>query len=158
MANGIGLWNKSTWKAQNMGNWRLQKGLTVIPCSEVLKKKWGPSREIKTYHVQIVAGGHKQIQGVNYTKTFSAAAKLPSVHVVLANRVMLDWEIHKVILMFPSKKQYTWRYLGELKNQGKKERYALLWVGWHLCSMSLFLHLGFDHLSVSLGQWTDFRM
>ena len=44
----------------------------------------------------IVAGGHKQIEGINYTETFSAAAKLPSVCVVLAKAAMLDWEIHHV--------------------------------------------------------------
>ena len=37
----------------------LPKGQTVIPCSEVLKEKQGPSGKIETYHVQIVAGGHK---------------------------------------------------------------------------------------------------
>ena len=40
--------------------------------------------------------GHKQIEVVNYTETFSAAAKLPLVCVVLANAVMPDWEIHQV--------------------------------------------------------------
>ena len=72
------------------------KGQTIIPCSKILKEKRGPSGEIKTYCVQIVAGGHKQIESVNYTETFSAAAKLPLVHVVLANAAMLDWEIHQV--------------------------------------------------------------
>ena len=46
--------------------------------------------------VRIVAGGHKQVEGVNYTETFTAATKLPSVRVILANAARLDWEIRHV--------------------------------------------------------------
>ena len=38
----------------------------------------------------------RQVEGVNYTETFSAAAKMPSVQVVLANATEHDWEIHHV--------------------------------------------------------------
>ena len=43
-----------------------------------------------------MAGGHKQVEGINYTETFSAAVKMPSVHVVLANTAERDWEIHQI--------------------------------------------------------------
>ena len=74
----------------------LPEGQTAIPCSEVLKEKHGPNGEVQTYRVRIIAGGHKQVEGVNYTETFAAAAKLPSVRVILANVARLDWEIHHV--------------------------------------------------------------
>lgn len=48
---------------------------------------------------QMVSGGHRQVKGVNYTvytKTFSAAAKMPTVHAVLANAAHQDWEIEHV--------------------------------------------------------------
>ena len=61
-----------------------------------MKEKQGPSGEIETFQVQIVAGGHKQVAGINYSETFSAAAKLSLVHVILANVAMLDWEVHQV--------------------------------------------------------------
>jgi hypothetical protein len=48
----------------------------AIPCDEVLRKKRGPNGEIQSYRVRIVAGGHKQVEGVDYTETFS------TVHVV----------------------------------------------------------------------------
>ena len=44
----------------------------------------------------IVAGGHRQVEGVNYSKTFSSAAKMPTVRVVLANAATQDWEIEHV--------------------------------------------------------------
>jgi hypothetical protein len=47
----------------------------MIPYKEVLREKLGPTGEIESYRVRIVAGGHKQIEGENYTETFSAATK-----------------------------------------------------------------------------------
>jgi hypothetical protein len=74
----------------------LPAGHTAIPCNEVLKIKRGPAGEIQSYRVRIVAGGHKQVEGVNYTETFSAAAKMPTVRVVLANAAVQDWEIEHI--------------------------------------------------------------
>jgi len=80
-----------TWVVED-----LPKGHTLIPCSEVLKVKQGPNGEIQSYRVQIVAGGHRQVEGVNYSETFSAAAKMPTVCAVLANAAEQDWEIEHV--------------------------------------------------------------
>ena len=74
----------------------LPKQHTAIPCSEVLKIKQGPDGEIKRYRVRIVAGGHRQIEGINYMETFSSAAKMPMVHMVLANATEQNWEIEHV--------------------------------------------------------------
>ena len=49
-----------------------------------------------TFQVRIVTGGHKQVEGLNHTKTFSAAEIMPSVHLVLANTAQLDWQIHHI--------------------------------------------------------------
>ena len=70
--------NAKEWQAA-LGTWvteALPDGYTAIPCNEVLRKKRGPNGEILSYRVRIVAGGHKQVEGVNYTETFS------TVHVV----------------------------------------------------------------------------
>ena len=75
---------------------KLPHGHTPIPCSKVIKVKRGPNGEIKSYRVRIVAGGHCQVEGVNYTETFSAAAKMPTVCVVLANAAHQNWEIEHV--------------------------------------------------------------
>jgi len=84
---------------EKFGTWvveDLPKGHTAIPCSEVLKIKRGPNGEIQSYQVRIVAGGHRQVEGVNYSETFLAAAKMPTVHAVLANTAQQDWEIEHV--------------------------------------------------------------
>jgi len=74
----------------------LPKGHTAIPCSEVLKIKRGPNGEIQSYRMRIVAGGRRQVEGVNYSETFSAAAKMPTTCAVLANATQQDWEIEHV--------------------------------------------------------------
>ena len=84
---------------EKMGTWIIEDlpaGHTAIPCSEVLRIKRGPDGEIQSYRVRIVAGGHRQVEGLNYTETFSAAAKMPTVRVVLANAAEQDWEIEHV--------------------------------------------------------------
>ena len=84
---------------EKLGTWvveSLPPGHTAIPCSEVVKVKRGPNGEVQSYRVRIVAGGHKQVEGVNYTETFSAAAKMPTVRAVLANAAHQDWEIEHI--------------------------------------------------------------
>jgi hypothetical protein len=51
---------------------------------------------VQSYRVRIVAGRHRQIEGINYTETFSAAAKMPTVRAVLANAAHQAWEIEHV--------------------------------------------------------------
>ena len=67
---------------QKLGTWVMEDlptGQTAIPCSEVVRVKRGLDRKVQSYRVQIVAGRHRQVEGVNYTETFSAAAKMPTV-------------------------------------------------------------------------------
>ena len=96
-------WNKALDyeidQLEKLGTWvveNLPKGHTAIPCSEVLKIKRGPEGEIQSYRIRILAGGHRQVEGVNYTETFSPAAKMPTVCIVLANAAEQDWEIDHV--------------------------------------------------------------
>ena len=84
---------------EKLGTWVIEdlpKGHNTIPCSAVLKEKHGPDGEITSYRVRIVAGGHRQVEGVNYSETFSSVAKMPTVQVVLANAATQDWEIEHV--------------------------------------------------------------
>ena len=53
----------------------LLAGHTAILCSEVLRVKRGPDGVVQSYCIRIVAGGHRQVEGINYTETFYAVAK-----------------------------------------------------------------------------------
>jgi len=74
----------------------LPAGKKAIPVMAVLKTKPGEDSGDNTYRVRYVAGGHKQIEGIDYSETFAAAAKMPSFRVVLGNAAQEDWEIHQV--------------------------------------------------------------
>ena len=74
----------------------LPPGQMTIPCSEVVRVKQGPDGKVQSYRVRIVAGGHRQTEGVNYTETFSAAAKMPTVRTVLTNAATQDWEMEHI--------------------------------------------------------------
>jgi len=111
----------------------------AIPSNEVLKHKRGPDGEVKSYRVRIVAGGHRQVHGVNYTETFLSAAKMPTV------RVVLNAPLKETVYMKPPH--------GVLKpgEEGKvcrllKGLYGLKQAGrgWYLEMTKVFIqHLGF---------------
>ena len=84
---------------KKLGTWVIEdlpKGHNTIPCSAMLKEKCGLDGEITSYQVHIVAGGHRQVEGVNHSETFSSVAKMPTVQVILANAATQDWEIEHV--------------------------------------------------------------
>ena len=73
----------------------LPQGHTAIPCSKVIKVKCRPNSETLSYWVRIIAGGHRQVKGINYMETFSAPAKMPTVHVVLAQYFTVPHIVHR---------------------------------------------------------------
>ena len=78
---------------EKLGTWKvvdLPAGHTAIPCSEVVRVKRGLNGDIQSYRVRIVAGGHNQVEGVNYTETFLAAAKMSTIHTIPANAASQD--------------------------------------------------------------------
>ena len=63
-----------TWSIEN-----LPPKHKAIPFNEVLRYKQGPDGKRNSYRVHIIAGGHRQVHGVNYTETFSSAAKMSTI-------------------------------------------------------------------------------
>ena len=88
-----------TSQLKKHGTWVVQDlplGQTAIPCSKVVRVKRGPDSEVQSYRVRIVARGHRQVEGINYTGTFLAAAKMPTICVVLMNAAHQDWEMEHI--------------------------------------------------------------
>lgn len=52
----------------------LPPGQTAILCSEVIKVKHSPDGDVKNYRVRIVAGGHKQVEDINYTEMLCSSS------------------------------------------------------------------------------------
>jgi Reverse transcriptase (RNA-dependent DNA polymerase) len=152
---------------EKLGTWKVEDlpaGQTAIPCSKVIRVKRGPNGEVQSYRVRIVAGGHRQTEGVNYTETFSTAAKMPTVRAVLANAAHQDWEIEHVDVKSTylnaelKKTIYMKAPRGVLKpgQKGKvlrlkKGLYGLKQVGrgWYLEMLRVFVkELGFTRLAI----------
>ena len=79
-----------------MGSQRLTRGADHDPLLRSLQRKRGSSGKIEAFQVQIVAGEHKLVAGINYSETLPEAVKLFSVCIILANAAMLDWKAHQI--------------------------------------------------------------
>ena len=122
---------------EKLGMWvaeDLPPGQMAIPCSEVVKVKRGPNGKVQSYSVQIMAGGHRQVEGVDYTETFSAAAKMLTICAVLANAAHQDWEIEHVdvkctYLKAPLKETIYMKPLKEVLKPGEEGKVLRLLKG-----------------------------
>src|ERR1700749_2788619 len=109
----------------------LPKGETVIPYSLVFKEKRSADGNIESYRVRLVAGGHRQTEGINYDETFSSAAKSPTVRTVFGHAASEDWEIDQIdvksaYLYAPLKERVYMKALpGMLKGEEGKVLYVL---------------------------------
>jgi hypothetical protein len=74
----------------------LPKGGTVIPYGLLFKEKCSADGNIDSYWVQLVAGGHRQTEGINYDETFLSAARLPTVRTMFGHAASEDWEIKQI--------------------------------------------------------------
>ena len=72
------------------------EGVNILLCSIVFKTKYRLNNEVVERWVRIVVGGHRQKKGVDCTKSFHAAAKMPSTYVTLGHAVKHDWKIIQV--------------------------------------------------------------
>jgi len=83
-----------SWELGKFSTYHLAPSQYLIHWSS--KEKLGPDGDVYTHQIRVVAGGHKQVYGVDYNEMFATAAKMPSVRVVLANGAQQDWEMHQV--------------------------------------------------------------
>jgi hypothetical protein len=151
---------------EKLGTWKIIDKPTnkpIIPNSIVLKEKTNADGEIMTRCVRIVAGGHRQMYSVDYTETFSSAAKMLSVRVILALAAQLDWEIHQVDVksayLNATLKEEVYMHppnqVLKLGQEGKvcrllKAMYGLKQAGhkWYETLAAVFRELGYSRLSV----------
>jgi hypothetical protein len=68
----------------------------IVPTHYVCKKKCNAQGEIDKYKVRFVAGGHKQIYGVNYEEIFAPVAKVMSHRINLAYVAQRGWATYQL--------------------------------------------------------------
>ena len=80
-----------TWKLTPLPSNR-----TPISSKWVFKIKTNADGTIDKYKARLVARGFSQVQGIDYTETFSPVVKLNSIKVLLALATQYNFEIHQL--------------------------------------------------------------
>ena len=64
-----------------------------IGCKWIYKRERGVDGRMETFKPRLVAKGFTQKEGIYYEETFSAAAMLKSIRILLSIAVVLDYEM-----------------------------------------------------------------
>ena len=71
----------------------LPEGIVSISCKWIYKRKHGPEGKVEIFKARLIAKGYTQKSGIDYEETFSPAAMLKSIGILLAIAVHYDYEI-----------------------------------------------------------------
>eukprot|EP00253_Pinus_taeda_P034587 PITA_34587 len=74
----------------------LPKGCKLVRCKWVYRTKYGPDGKVDKHKARLVAKGFSQVEGIDYTETFSPVAKMNSVRLVLSLAASFKWEVHQM--------------------------------------------------------------
>ncbi|KAJ4796184.1 Retroelement pol polyprotein-like [Rhynchospora pubera] len=69
---------------------------TAIGCKWVYRIKYHSDGSIERYKARLVVLGNRQVEGIDYTKTFAPVAKMVSVRTFLAVAIAKGWELHQM--------------------------------------------------------------
>ena len=72
----------------------LPQGRKLLKTKWVYKVKHGPTGEVKSFKVRLVACGFAQIFGVDFDETYSPVARLTSLRIVFAVAAQLGLRVH----------------------------------------------------------------
>ena len=66
----------------------------LVQCKWIFQTKIVVDGSDVKYKARLVAKGYSQVQGVDYTKTFSPVAKMDLIRLVLAIAASKGWKVH----------------------------------------------------------------
>eukprot|EP00253_Pinus_taeda_P024205 PITA_24205 len=71
----------------------LPKGRKLVRCKWVYKTKYGLHGKVDKHKAPLVAKGFSQVEGIDYTETFSPITKMNSIHLILSLATSFKWEV-----------------------------------------------------------------
>eukprot|EP00253_Pinus_taeda_P004413 PITA_04413 len=74
----------------------LPKRRKLVRCNWVYRTNFSPDGKVDKHKARLVAKGFSQVEGIDYTKTFSPVAKMNSIHLVLSLAASFKWEVHQM--------------------------------------------------------------
>eukprot|EP00253_Pinus_taeda_P003681 PITA_03681 len=74
----------------------LPKGKQLVRCKWFYKTKYGPDGKVDKNKAHLVAKGFSQVEGINYTETFSPVAKMNSICLIISLATSFKWEVHQM--------------------------------------------------------------
>eukprot|EP00253_Pinus_taeda_P021158 PITA_21158 len=78
----------------------LPKRRKLVRCKWVYRTKFGQDGKVDKHKACLVTKGFSQVEGIDYTKTFSPVAKMNSIRPVFSLDASLKWEVHKMDVKF----------------------------------------------------------
>lgn len=71
-------------------------GVKPLPCRWVLKTKFNPDGSIDRYKARLVAGGHRQKEGIDFAEVYAPVSKFATLRALLALTAHDDMHLHSV--------------------------------------------------------------
>ena len=81
------------------GTWELvpcQPGMKVIPCRWVMTIKYNADGSVQRFKARLVAGGHRQTEGVDYDETYAPVSRGATLKTFLSEAAWQGWVVYQL--------------------------------------------------------------
>jgi len=74
----------------------LPRGARALPCKWVFKLKLDQSGAVERFKARLVAGGHRQVEGVDYSEVYAPVGRYATLRCMLSVAAVHDYELHAI--------------------------------------------------------------
>jgi hypothetical protein len=74
----------------------LPKGRKLVRCKWIYRTKYAANGYVDKHMACLVAKGFSQVEGIDYSETFSSVAKMNSIRLVLSLTASQGWSVYQM--------------------------------------------------------------